>query len=821
MLEFLGRDVKYAFRSFIKNPGFTIVAVLTLGLGIGANSAIFSVVNAVLLRPLPYADGERLAVIWAEMRARDVMHWPASPQDIRDYRALPAFESVGGVFSFATSLTGLDQPEQVQVGFATVDFFDVLGVQPLIGRNFEDADGTPFNFQAGATPPTGSLILSYGFWQRRFAGDPGVLGTTLQLAGAPAVIVGVLPADFEFLLPPTSNVNTDVDLWTSARVDFENAPRANVSLIPVGRLAPGVTREQAQGQVDVLATRLREEVPIYGSTDFHTRVEPLHADLTAEVRPVVLALVGAVGFVLLIACVNVANLLLVRATARTREISVRAALGGSRSRLVQQMLSESVLLAVLGGGLGLVVAQLGIRVLMALGPVDLPRIETVSIDGTVLGFTLLASLFAAVLFGTFPALQATSPNLTEALKGRTESGGGSVQRHSRNVMVVLEVALSLVLLIGAGLMVRSFVQLTRVAPGFNPDGVLTFQVPLPFTTYATGEQRRAFQDELRRDLAGLPGVTSVSGAFPLPLDGRAFGSRYGTEVAESDPTAFRQADYRPVLPEFFKTMQTRLLDGRVFTAADHADSASVVVVDEVLARLTWPDESAVGKRLLIRTVASTDPVFVEVIGVVEHQRHRDLAREGRETVYFTDTFQGSIGGITYVVRAGGDPLALVGAVRAAVRAIDPEVPVAQVRLMSDYVGEARAATRFALVLIGVFGVAALLLASIGLYGVLSYSARQRTSEIGIRMAFGAGENQIVKLIVGQGMMLALIGLGIGVTAAIGLTRVMETMLVEVTPTDPITFVGISAFFAGVALIACYLPARRATRVDPMVTLRDQ
>jgi putative ABC transport system permease protein len=710
----------------------------------------------------------------------------------------------------------------VQVGFATVDFFDVLGVQPFMGRDFEEADGTPFNFaDPTALPPTGSLILSYGFWQRRFGGDPDVLGTTLQLAGAPAVVVGVLPADFELLLPPTSNVDTDVALWTSARVDFENAPRANVSLIPVGRLAAGVTREQAQGQVDVLATRLREEVPIYESTNFHTRVEPLHADLTAQVRPVVLALLGAVGFVLLIACVNVANLLLVRASARTREISVRAALGGSRGRLVQQMLSESVLLAALGGAVGLLVAQFGIRVLMALEPADLPRIETVSIDGPVLGFTLLASLFAAVLFGTFPALQATNPNLTDALKGRTDSSGGSVQRHSRNAMVVLEVALSLVLLIGAGLMVRSFIQLTRVEPGFNPDGVLTFQVPLPFTAYQTAEKRRAFQDELRLRLAGLPGVESVSGAFPLPLDGRAFGSRYGTEAAESDPTAFKQADYRPVLPGFFRTMQTRLLEGRVFTDAEHADSSSVVVIDEVLARLTWPDESAVGKRLLIRTVASTDPVYVEVIGVVEHQRHGDLTREGKETVYFTSTFQGSFGAVTYIARAGGDPLGLVGAVRAEVRAIDAEVPVARVRLMSDYVGEARAATRFSLVLIGIFGVAALLLASIGLYGVLSYSARQRTSEIGIRMAFGADENQIVRLIVGQGMVLALIGLGIGVVAAVGLTQVMETMLVEVAPTDPLTFAGISLLFAGVASIACYLPARRATRVDPMVTLRDQ
>lgn len=816
------QDFKYAVRTFRKTPVFTAVAVLTLALGIGANSSIFSVVNAVLLRPLPYTNGEQLAVIWGEMRNRNVMHFPSSPPTIQDFRALAAFDGVAGVFSFSQTLTGLDRPEQVQVGGVTIDFFSILGTQPMVGRGFNPEDAEPFNFgDQTATPPTNSIVLNHGFWQRAFGADPNVLGRSLDIGGFSAVIVGVMPPEFELLLPPMASLDTDIDIWSAARVDFENAPRANVAFIPIARLRPGVTVAQAQGELDALDTRLRADYQIYESTDYHSRVELLHSDLTSEVRPVMLALLGAVGFVLLIACVNVANLLLVRATTRIREVSIRAALGGSRAQLIRQMLSESLILSLMGGALGLLVAQGGIRVLLALRPADLPRIDTVSIDGTVLGFTLLSSLIAAVLFGTLPALHGSNPNLADALKGRGDSSQSAVHRRLRGAMVVFEVALSLVLLIGAGLMVRSFIQLTRVEPGYNAENLLTFRLPLPFGKYPQASDRELFHRQLRQNLAAIPGVQSVSAAFPLPLDGRAFGSRYGTPETVNDPSAFKQATYRLVSPGYFDVMQTRVLDGRPITEADGNDSLAVVVVDQTLAQLTWPNESPIGKQLYVRTIASTDPIPVEVVGVVEHQRATDLARVGQETVYFSNRFMGEFGGMGWVVRTGVEPLSLVNAVRREIEALDPSLAVTDMRLMDDYVKEARAPTRFALVLIGVFGLAALILASVGLYGVLSYLVRQRTSEIGIRMAFGAGRTQILKLVVGQGMVLALVGLGIGVVSAFGITRVMTSMLVDVAPTDPLTFVTISALFLLVALVACYLPASRATRVDPMVALRNE
>jgi predicted permease len=822
MLESLLRDLRFAVRTFAKTPVFTSVAVLTLALGIGPNSAIFSVVNAVLLRPLPYPNGERLAVVWTEMTSRNVRYFPASPPNLADFRTADAFESVAGVFSFSQTITGVDEAKQVQVGGVTIDFLSTLGVQPMIGRDFVEEDGVPLRrSDPNAAPPTTAVILSHAYWQSRVGADPDVLGRGIEIGGRPAVIVGVMPPGFKLLLPPMANADTDIDLWMAARIDFANAPRENVFLIPIGLLKPGATLAQAQSQLDVVSQRISEESPTFATAGAHAWAANLHADLTSEVRPVVWALLGAVGFVLLIACVNVANLLLVRATSRAREISIRAAIGGSRSQLIRQMLVESLLLSLAGGALGLVVAYGGITVLAALRPTDLPRIDTIAIDGTVLGFTALASLVAAVLFGTLPTLQASKPNLTEALHGRSNTGGAAGQRRARSVMVVLEVAMSLVLLIGAGLMVRSFIQLTRVQPGFNAEGLLTFRAPLPGARYPQGSQRAAFQQELRTRIAGLPGVQAVSGAFPLPLDGRAFNSRYGTEEAESDPSAFGQADYRAVLPGYFEAMQTPLIEGRVFTEADNTDSLPVVIVDDVLARRTWPNESAVGKRLLIRNTASVQPQWVQVIGVVAHQRAFDLTREGRETVYFTDRYQGTFGAQGWVVRATGDPLTLVNAIRREVAAIDGDVPVAEVLLMDEYVREARAPTRFSLVLIGVFGLVALILASVGLYGVLSYVVRQRTAEIGVRMAFGAGESRIVRLVVGQGMTLALIGLGIGMVAAAALTRVMSSMLVEVTPTDPVTFGGIAVFFTVVAALACYLPARRATRVDPMVTLRQE
>ncbi len=566
---------------------------------------------------------------------------------------------------------------------------------------------------------------------------------------------------------------------------------------------------------------MREQVPIFNTSGFEIEIVPMRADLTEAVRPVMLALLGAVGFVLLIACANVSNLLLVRAATREREIAVRAALGGSRGRILRQLLVESVMLSLAGGVLGLALAQGGIELLLSLRPADVPRIGDVSIDLAVLGFTLLAAMAAAVLFGIVPALKASRPELVASLKERGGGSGVERQRTFRNGLVIGEVALSVVLLIGAGLLIRSFVALQRVEPGFESENVLTFNVPLPFARYTTPEQRSTFSLQLKERLEALPGVRSAGAGFPVPLATNApFSGRYGTEEALADESFFRQADYRAVLPGYFETLGTRLLAGRTFTTADVVDSAAVVLVDELLAERTWPGEAAVGQRFLVR-VTSTEPQWVEVIGVVEHQRATDLARDGREAVYFHDGFMGGFANFTWAVKSEVPPEGLVSQVRAAVAELDPAVPVADVATMEAHVVEAMAPTRFALALIGVFGTLALALAAVGLYGVLAYVVRQRTREIGVRVAFGAERGDILKLVVGQGMLLTLGGLAAGLVAAFWLTRFMSGLLVDVAPTDPITFAGTALVFAGVAALAAGLPALAATRVDPAVALREE
>jgi putative ABC transport system permease protein len=824
-MDSLRKDVQHAVRTLMKNPGFTLVALITIGLGIGANTAIFSVVRAVLLRPLPYDEPEELVILWGEMRTRDVTHFPSSPPDFRDYREqADLLEDLAAAFAFQASLTGDGEPTQVNVGFVTPGFLSMLGVDPVLGRLFIEEDGTPDPEgvqpgQPGSQP--GRVVLSHALWQQRYAGDPRVVGRTIELGGATSEVVGVMPSGFEVLMPPTASFPSHLDLWVAARLNYDTAPRNNVFLIPVGRLRDGATPQQLQGQIDRISEALATDDQVKTSAGYGMRVERLHEDLTAEVRPVLLALLGAVVFVLLIACANVSNLLLVRASGRHREFAVRAALGGSRARLIRQLMLESGLLALAGAVIGLAVAAGGIRLLLALQPDDLPRIDSVRIDAMVLGFTLLASAAAALAFGVLPAVQATRFELVDSLKERGQASATAARRLLRNGVVVVEVALSLVLLIGAGLMFRSFVALNRVDPGYQAEGVLTFTATPPNPRYPTIAEQVAFKTELQRRLAALPGVEDVGLVYALPLAGQPpFNGRYGPEEALTDPGAFRQATYRTVLPGYFEAMDTRLIEGRLFTLADNADSTSVVVVDEKLAASMWPDEAAVGKRFLIRVV-SPEPDFVEVIGVVEHQRSESLAADGMETIYFTDKFVGSFGGARWVVEAGVDPLGLVGAIRSELEALDPDVPLANVELMTTYVDRAMGSTRFALTLIGVFGAVALVLASVGLYGVLSYLVRQRTAEIGVRMAFGAERGTILKLVVGQGVTLTGAGLALGLLLAWSMSGALGTLLVGVAPTDPLTFASTSLLFLAVAALACYLPARRATHVDPVTALREE
>lgn len=816
-------DAKYAFRTLLKNPGFATVAVLTIGLGIGANTAIFSVVQSVLLDPLPYDDAEELVVLWGEMRTRGVTHFPSSPPDLRDYREqADMLEQLEGVFTFPVAMTGDGDPVQVNAGGVTPGFLSMLGVAPILGRAFVDEDGTPNDpnilpGQPGSLP--GNVILSHALWQQRYGSDPEVIGRTIQLGGGPGEIVGVMPRGFELLLPSAAALHDPIDVWLAARIDFDNAPRNNVFLRPVGRLRDGATAAQLQAQVDRISASLAADDETKSSSGYAMRVEELKADLTADVRQVLFALFGAVGFVLLIACANVSNLLLVRASGRDKELAVRAAMGGSRARLIRQMLVEAGILALLGAVLGIAVAAGGIRVLLALQPGDLPRIGSVGIDLPVLGFTLIAAAAAAAVFGLIPALQASRFDPADALRDRSQAKGDVSTKYLRNAVIIGEVALSLVLLIGAGLMVRSFVALTQVEPGFDSEGVLTFSASVPFAQYPTAADRTNFTLQLAERLESLPGVESVGVGFPLPLTGNLVNGRYGSEEALTNPEAFGQAAYRFVTPGYFEAMGTRVLAGRAFTQADVADSAAVVVVDERLAAAMWPEESAVGKRFLVRAV-SPEPDWVEVIGVVEHQRAETLATDGMEAVYFHDRYGGAFSG-TWALRAGVDPLTVVSLVRSELSALDPNVPMADVRLMESYVDEAMAPTRFALTLIGSFGLLALTLAVIGLYGVLSYVVRQRTSEIGIRMAFGARRSGILQLIVGHGLSLAGGGIVLGLLMAIPLTRVMGTLLVDVEPTDPVTFLAISGLFVLVATLACWIPARRATHVDPATALREE
>lgn len=821
-MESIVKDVAYAVRTLVKNPGFAVVATVTIALGIGANTAIFSVVRAVLLQPLPYEAPQELVLLWGEMQARDVRHFPMSPPDFASYRdESEGLEDLAAVFTFPTSLTGDGDPVQVTAAGVTTNFFSLLGVEPVLGRTFVPEDGTPQPPGAAPGQPgflPGIAILSHGLWQRRYGASPDVIGRTIQLNGGPSEIIGVLPPGFDLLMPATAALAADTDVWLSARVDFVNAPANNVFLRPVGRLADGWTTTALQAELDRIAADLAATDQVKASAGYAVRVESLHEDLTADVRPVILTLFGAVLFVLLIACANVSNLLLVRASNRDRELAVRAALGGSRGRLIRQMLMESLLLAGAGATIGILFAAGGVQLLLALQPDDLPRIESVRIDGVVLLFTLVAAMGAALVFGLLPALQGSRVDLADALKERGGAGGSSARRFLRNGVVVIEVALSLVLLIGAGLMVRSFVELASVTPGFEPEGVLTFAASPSFGTYPQSIDRVNFNVQLRERLQAIPGVQHAGLASSLPLTGALLNGRYGPEEARTDPEQFGQATYRAITPGYFDAMGTRLLAGRTFTLADNLDSASVVVVDDELAERLWPGESAIGKRFLVRVLAP-EPVSVEVIGVVEHQRDQDLASVGMETVYFVEHYFGAFGG-SWAVRTSGDPLALTGAIREAVAAVDGNVPVADVLLMESYVDRAMAPTRFALTLIGVFGIVAMLLASIGLYGVLSYVVRQRTAEIGVRMAFGAEPGTILRLVVGQGLGLAGAGVLLGLLAAVPLTRALESLLVGVAPTDPVTFGGISLIFVLVAAVACYLPARRATFVDPVTALRN-
>ena len=827
-------DFSFAFRTLRKSPIFTITVVVTLALAIGASTAIFSVTNGVLLRKLPYRDPERLVLVANDLQKRNVKDFPFSSVDYLDLRngAKNNFEDFAAFNTGRVTLPGLDgTPERVRIAAVSINFFQMMGASIVAGRDFQESDGTPQpapaaapggnNPPANAPPPLPTMaILSNEYFQQRFGGDRSMIGKPLPVSaafGPPPTIVGVLAPGFELLLPPQANIEQFPSVWLAARIPYDVANRNNVQWRVIGRLKPGVTLAQAQAEAETINQKIRSENAIANTAGQYFRIVPMKQHLVDEVRPAILALMGAVIFLLLIACANVANLMLVRAASRERELAVRAALGAGWWQLVRQTLAEAFVIAAIGTAIGVGLAYLGIRQLLIIAPENLPRLNAIGIDLQVLAFSVLAGLLSAVLFGVIPAIRTAKPNLMETLRsvGRSGSLGAA---GLRNAVVVVEVALAFVLLIGSGLMFRTFVNVQRVNLGFDPRGLLTFQ--LLGNIGNTPQERDTFKRELREKLSAIPGVKSATASFPLPLAGGFSPVRWGGAEAQADPSKFQAADLQVVLPGYFEAMGTRLLAGRTFTQDDSTPDRNLLIVDQALAAKAFPNESAVGKRILFR-VRTQEAQWGEIIGVVAHQRNTSLIEAGREQLYVTDGYVNHGAASWWALRTDGDPASLAGSVRDVIRGMGKETLINQMQPMDSLVTAAQAQTRFSLLLIGVFSTIAALLAGVGLYGVLATSVRQRTAEIGVRMALGAAPSRIFRLMVGKGLYLSAIGIGIGLVGSFAFTRILASMLVEVKPTDPVTFVSVAVLFLVIAIMASWLPALRAAGLDPTTALRNE
>ena len=825
------KDLTFAGRMLRKSPIFALTAALTIALGVGASTAIFSVTNAVLLRPLPYKDPNQLVIIPSDMRNRGVKDFPFSNANFIDLREATKneFQGLAGVFTFPLTLTGEDgMPEQVHAGVVTTNYFQLVGAKIAFGRDFSDEDGQPqppppAPGTQSATPPQRlpiMAIISYEYFQRRFGSNPAALGQSLN-KGKPFSprIVGVLAPHFQIYFPPSADQEAAPEIWLANRLGYDAAQRNGVSMHVIGRLQPGITIGRAQAAVDQVAADARKNFTIENTAGYAIRVEPMRQHLVAEVRPAILALMGAVIFLLLIACANVANLLLVRASSRQRELAIRCAIGASTWDIARQILTEALLLAAIGALGGLGIAWLGIHELLAIAPAHLPRLDTIRIDTTVLIFTVISSLAAAAVFGLAPAWRAARPDVMLVLRGTSRSEGLASGGLSRRIVVGLEVALAYVLLIGCGLMVRSFLELQRIDPGFNPHGLLTFQVQSD-RFLQKPEERAVATRQLEERLRAIRGVQSVTASNPFPLTGGFSPIRWGTEEALADASKYKAVDPLIVLPGYFETMGTNLLEGRTFTDDDNQPGRTYAVVDKILAGRAYPGQSAIGKRILIR-IQTPEPVWVEIIGVVAHERGVSLSEPGREQVYFTDAYVGSGATDHWALRIDSDPSKYANDIRGAIKGFDSHLLITDLQPMDAVMEKAQAGTRFSLLLIGVFAMIAALLAGVGLYGVLATVVRQRTAEIGVRMTLGAKPGQIFQLIVGQGLRLTTIGVAGGLIAAFVLTRGMSTMLVGVKTTDPATFAIMAMVFLFIAALASWLPAWRAASLDPTAALREE
>jgi len=797
------QDLRYGARMLSKTPGFTLIAILTLTLGIGANTAIFSVINGVLLSALPYPQPEQLAMVWCDNRRQGIPDDITSYPNFVDWRDRnKTFQGMAGMTSSNVHLTGVGEPEEILAAFVSINFFQVIAVNPTLGRGFTAEEERPGSDRV--------VILSHALWQRRFGGDPGILNKTISLSGITNTVVGIMPPGFQF--------PEKTDLWRPlAPNDGMRAARFGFFLPVVGRFKPGVTRAQAQADLDVIANQIEQQFP--DMAGYGVNVVPVFEQTVGAIRRALMTLLVAVLFVLLIACANVANLLLARAAGRQREFAVRAALGAGRRRIVRQLLTESMLLAVLSGVLGVLLAWWGLQLLVELSPANIPRLETIRLDWRVLWFTLGLSLLTGMIFGLAPALQTTHLKLGETLKegGRTGTGGRRAQL-IRGGLIVVEVALTLVLLVGAGLLIRSFWRLQQVDPGFKTDNLLTLRLTLPRARYTEGAQAVSLFERLQERLAALPGVVAVSATTDIMLQRLATSTNFTIENRPQDPSELAlELPFDRALPNYFQTMGIQLLQGRTFTAQDGRDNPRVAMVNETFVKRYFPNDDPIGKRFTLGD-GGPNAQWMSIVGVV-----RDTKRQGVDQPVRIESWmplaQMPARSMDVVIRTTGDPLALGNAAREAVWSLDRDLPIPRIQTMEQNLSARVAQRRLNMLLLGLFASLALVLAAVGIYGVVSYAVTQRTNEIGIRVALGAHASDVLRLVIGGGMKLALAGVVIGLVMTIVLTRLMASLLFGVSATDPVTFAAIAALLFGVALVACLIPARRATKVDPMVALR--
>ena len=813
-LETVWSDIRFGARMLRNSPGFTAVAIFTLALGIGANTAIFSVVNAVLIRPLPYPQAKRLTILWSTWGKET--RGPASGPEMMELRKrCRSFDEIGGIWATTGTITGTAEPEQVRLAFTTANFLPLVAEKPQLGRFF-----APGEDRRGAPP---LIILADGLWRREFGANPGIVGQTARLNGNDFTIVGVLPRDFKLLFPDASGVVADVQVFVPFLDDLERRNRDLGFLRMIGRLRQGVTLGQAQSEAETIATELRSEAKEYADQSLHLTVASLQADDVRLVRPALLSLFAAVGLVLLVTCANVANLLLARSGSRRHETALRAAMGAERKRIVRQLLTENLLLGCLGGAAALGIGWAALEWILALQPEGISRLIAVRLDGWVLAFTLVLAIVTGILFGLAPALSVARGDLVEVLKegGKTTATG---KPWLRQLLIVSEVALGSILLVGTGLMVRTFTSLLRVDPGFHPENVMTFQLAFSGSRYQKVDSVTNFLKELRSSLAALPGTEAVGGVSHLPLDeGKGnWYSYYWADGAPADKQNTVMADHRSTLPGYFRSLGATMLAGREFDDTDDARHTHVAIVDDTVAEQLWPSEEALGRKISVEDSPAGPFQFeresVVVVGVVKHIQSHTLTSKGRGQIYLPVPLAPRP--IYSIVVRTTEPIETFSAyVRQTVRKLDKAMPVSNLHPQMDYVDNARAQTRFVTVLSGALGSLALFLACIGIYGVTSHTVAERKREIAIRIAVGADSSDVGKMVLGQSGTPVIAGVIAGLGLAAALTPLLSGMLFGVRPSDPLTYVFIGFVLGAVGLLACYVPARRATRVDPMIALR--